>query len=114
MESVTFNLADIQYLLFIIPGFVVVWAYRFFARPKLIGEFEYAGLSFIWGIILLATALPITKHLVNYAELQKNLYALTLSFAMYGFVYGWLGSFIARCKWFKKAVDFFRPENFGK
>lgn len=47
------DLSIIGYLLFIIPGFCLVWTFRHFTKSKNgIGEFEYAGWSFLWGIAL--------------------------------------------------------------
>ncbi len=114
MENVSFGLSDIQYLLFIIPGFVVVWTYRFFAKPKPVGEFEYAGLSFVWGIILVSLTGFILKYLPHQEQFKTSPYAYTLWFSSFGFVFGWMGSFVARWKWVKKIVDSIRPENFFK
>lgn len=112
MENVSFNLSDVQYLLFIIPGFVVVWTYRFFSKPKPIGEFEYAGLSFIWGIILVASTGFILKYLPDQELFNKSPYNYTFWLSFFGLIFGWLGSFVARSKWLKKLIDFLRPENF--
>ncbi len=45
--------SDLNYLLFVIPGFMVIWSYRHFTRAEKMGEFEYAAWSLIWGIFFM-------------------------------------------------------------
>jgi hypothetical protein len=47
------DLTTIGYLLFIVPGFCLVWTYRHFTKAEKIGDFEYAIWSFLWGSVLL-------------------------------------------------------------
>lgn len=114
MGNIPFTLADVNYLLFIIPGFVVIWSYRFFAKPKPIGEFEYAGLSFLWGIFLVASTGFILQHLAKQPGFNDSPYNYTFWLSIFGIFLGWIGSFVARWKRLKKFVDYLRPENFGK
>jgi len=44
------DLSYTSYLLFVIPGFCLVWTYRHFTKSSKIGEFEYAAWSFLWGV----------------------------------------------------------------
>lgn len=110
MGDILFNLSDIHYLLFIIPGFVLIWSYRFFAKAKPIGEFEYAALSFIWGFILVGS----TGFIVRYFPKYDNLYYFTVYFSIFGVVFGRIGSLIAKWKWFVKLMDKIKPKNFKK
>lgn len=46
------DLTYIGYLIFVFPGFCLVWTYRHFTKAGNIGEFEYAAWSFLWGTFL--------------------------------------------------------------
>lgn len=50
MESI--SISDAGYLLFVIPGGVLVWTYKHFTKSAKMGEFEYALWSFIWGVVI--------------------------------------------------------------
>lgn len=110
MENISVNLQDIHFLLLILPGFVLVWTYRRFTKPRPIGDFEYAGLSFIWGFLLVG----LTGHVLEYLPKQSNPYGIVFWFCIFGALIGWFGSFVARWEWVKKLINYFRPENFGK
>jgi hypothetical protein len=43
------SISDFNYLIFIIPGFITVWTFRYFTRSEKKGEFETIAWSFIWG-----------------------------------------------------------------
>ncbi len=108
MEQFPITTNDFNYLMFIIPGFVVVWTYRFFVKPKPIGEFEYAGLSFLWGVILFLIGMELNQ-ILNVNIENASVYSFALIFSFYGIILGWLGGFVARWKWLKACIDFFRP-----
>ncbi len=46
------DVAYLAYVLFVIPGFVLVWSYRHFTKAKQIGDFEYAAWSLVWGTLI--------------------------------------------------------------
>jgi len=41
-----------QYLVYILPGFLTVWIFRYFTKSKKKGDFELLGLSMVCGFIL--------------------------------------------------------------
>ncbi|MBL8029777.1 MAG: hypothetical protein JNN11_00840 [Candidatus Doudnabacteria bacterium] len=115
MENLSFTMADVQYLLFIIPGFIVVWSYRFFSKHKSnIGEFEYAGLSFIWGLLLVASGGFFLNKLFPgyYQSIIKNIYATNITFCFLGLVCGWIGGFVKEWRWWNELISFIKPENY--
>lgn len=97
------DLTAIGYLLFVIPGFCMVWSYRHFTKAKQIGEFEYAIWSFLWGSSMLlsvikfgelrsAAPLPLPSmdnpFLFAAASLGMGLAASTIAFVL-----GYVGAF---------------------
>lgn len=106
MENISMNLSDVHYLLFIIPGFVLVWSYRFFGKDNPIGEFEYAALSFIWGFILVGS----TNFIIKYFPQNNNPYYYTFYFSIFGLFLGWIGSYITKWDLFKKLINTLKHE----
>lgn len=47
------SIGDYNFLVFIIPGFLTVWVFRYFTKSNKRGDFELLGLSFVWGLIIL-------------------------------------------------------------
>lgn len=67
------DLTVIGYLLFVIPGFCLVWTYRHFTRAKTIGDFEYAIWSFLWGTVLfLSTTKLIERKNISLPLIDMN------------------------------------------
>lgn len=77
--------------LFIIPGFITVWSFRYFTHSKKSGDFEYLALSLFWGLVMV---------LINNAVVPKdqfdavvaNQFAAALSFSILGFILGGFGA----------------------
>ncbi len=85
---------DIFHLfLFVIPGFITVWSFRYFINSKKGSDFEYFALSIFWGLImLLFYEFVATKDQIF--NLLKNPYAAALVLSILGFFFSWMGSFI--------------------
>jgi len=91
-----------NFLIFIIPGFVAVWTFRYFTSSNKKGDFEFLGLSFIWGLILLV----ITEYLSQIAygaeheqkinKLLGNPYAMALVQSVTAFIIGAAGAFLSK------------------
>jgi len=62
---------DYQYLLFIVPGFVLVATYRYFVRSEKSSQFELAAFSFVWGMALFV----IFTYFYNNGSDEKGLLA---------------------------------------
>ena len=108
---------DAQHLLiFALPGFVVVWTFRYFSHSnKKSDGFELFALSFIWGLILLLAVellMQITQG-VGYdkaiGDLLKNLYAASAILMLFAVILGWAGSYIVSRAKFKKLIEKISP-----
>lgn len=92
-----------QFLIFVIPGFVTVWTFRYFTKSEKKGDFEFLGLSFFWGlIILLFYELVSPKESIN--KLLENHYAAAFVFSLVGPIFGWLGSRMSKAEWFRGLI----------
>ena len=99
------DLAYTGYLLFVVPGFCLVWTYRHFTKAPKIGEFEYAVWSLLWGAVLtllLGVVLKLennpgpTLPLNNPAALLGGLLGISLAIATgLAFPLGFLGASIS-------------------
>ena len=76
------NIDTIHFFIFVIPGAITVWAFRYFRKSKKMGDFEYLALSAFWGLMMLATLSFFIPE--EAARLLKNPYALALSFSIVG------------------------------
>ena len=107
-----------HFFIFIIPGFITVWSYRFFSNSVKIGDFEYFAASCFWGLFMVAVY-ELVCLIVSKRELIRNfldnpyssvsvlcLFLLTLL----GFFLGWGGSILARNDHIRSLID--RLRNF--
>jgi hypothetical protein len=46
-------LGDSLFFFFVIPGFIMVWTFRYLSKSKKTGDFELLGLSVFWGLMSL-------------------------------------------------------------
>lgn len=111
------SIGDMNALYLVIPGFVVVWSFRHFSHSTKAGDFEFLGLSAVWGLILVVLVEG-AIHLVcrlpwdsvcpgrdpgrNIQELFSNPYAFAILMLPLGFAVGGLGSAVTQTKWFRK------------
>jgi hypothetical protein len=113
-----------HFFIFIIPGFVTVWAYRFFTDSKSseIGEFEYFAASCLWGMLLLAiyqlACLAVSRRALV-AGLLQNPYSATSvlslsAMALLGLFLGWCGSIFTRTEGFKAFIRWLKKIDFSK
>ena len=97
------SLGELHFLIFIVPGFLTVWTFRYFTHSNKRGDFELLGLSFVWGLVML-----LFFELINTQEetrkLLENSYATAIVLSCLGFIAGWLGSYVSRCRYFKKLI----------
>jgi hypothetical protein len=101
-----------HFFLFVIPGFVTVWSFRYFTDSKKNADFEYFVLSVVWGLlILLAYELISTTDQVN--KLISNLYAAAVAQSFAGLFIGWFGSFLSRSDWVQKIVEWLKTRRFN-
>src|SRR4030042_901427 len=104
-------ISDLSFLIFIIPGFITVWSFRYFTKSKKTGDFEFLGLSFFWGLATLFLTFLYFKFLGSQEEFQKvleNPYAAAFALSLFGFIFGWVGGVLSKEKCFQKIVDQFK------
>jgi len=99
------SIADFHFLVFIIPGLITVWTFRYFTNSKKTGDFEFLGLSFFWGIIVLVIMETLSRqHSLD--NLLKNPYATAIVLSAFGFIFGCIAGRISRTKIFKIIMNF--------
>ncbi len=108
-------IGDLNFLIFIIPGFVTVWSFRFFSRIEKKGEFELLGLSFFWGLLILVIILPVLKIVLKESnEFFNNPYAISLAASFFSPFIGWSGSKIIQWNFFVSKIDGLRIKKENK
>ena len=96
------SIADANFLIFIAPGFLVVWTFRYCTNSTKQGEFEYLGLSFVWGLILFFLVTILSLIIKPLSDLLKSIFGATFILPLFGAFLGWMGSQLVRYSWFKK------------
>jgi predicted membrane protein len=104
------TVGEFNFLIFLIPGFVTVWSFRYFSNINRKGDFEFLGLSFIWGMIILSVFGLIVQEEYRVAKLLSNPYAAAITLSLLGLILGWFGSKITRLKAFIKIVSFLKSD----
>jgi len=106
----SFNINN--FLIFIVPGFITVWTFRYFTKSEKKGDFEFLLLSFFWGLMSLFftelgySILYPTDYTIKFSKLIGNPYTAALLLPMTSVLFGILGSYISKQKWFKKFINF--------
>lgn len=106
------TIGEYNFLIFTIPGFLTVWSFRYFSNSKKTGDFEFLGLSFIWGLIMLLVFELIVKEGYRVERLLNNPYAAALVLSLLGFILGWVGSQMIQWRWFRKLINFSKSNLF--
>lgn len=87
-------------------GFITVWTFRYFSSSKeKYAEFEWFALSAFWGVVVvgLVAMFPDKAQLTT---LFGNPFSTGFVASFFGFLFGYMGSRIARMKWFKWVVSY--------
>jgi L-lactate permease len=90
----------INLFMFVIPGFITVWSFRYFTDSKKNADFEYFALSVFWGLMILFFNELIAAQ-DKISELLKNPFATAGAFSIFGLIFGWIGSALSRARWFQ-------------
>jgi len=96
-----------NFLIFILPGFITVWTFRYFTNSKKSGDLEFLILSFIWGFLILLFN-EWTSAKVELDKLLQNPYAVALTFGISGFVFGLFGAQVVQWKWFRNMTNWLK------
>jgi uncharacterized protein YacL len=99
-----FSMDQISFLLFLIPGFVTVWSFRYFTDSKKTGDFEYLILSFVVGFITATAGVGWSKVDPNFEKVLENQYAASMALSVIGLIIGLLCAQISKYRWFEKIV----------
>ncbi len=99
---------DILHLfVFVIPGFLTVWSFRYVINSEKKSDFEYLALSVIWGLIMLLF-FEVTHSKESIEMLVQNPYATAMILGIFGLLFGWVGGLITKSHWFRNLVNFFK------
>lgn len=103
---------DIFHLfLFVIPGFITVWSFRYFSESKKSGDFEYFALSVFWGLVMLVVyEMIFTKEQIS--QLIGNPYAAALVFSLLSPFFGFFGSALSKTNWFQRGATWLKNFHF--
>ena len=102
-----------QFFVFIIPGFVTVWSYRFFSNSGKIGEFEYFAASCFWGLMmievyeflcLIVSKRELIHNFFNDPYSTVSIFCLSL-LTLLGFFLGWGGSIMAKNNFLRSLIN---------
>jgi hypothetical protein len=105
------SIDNLNFLLFVIPGFITVWSFRYFTRSKKTGDFEFLGLSFFWGLSTLLLTIFYYKLFLSqekFLKMLENPYAAAFILSLFGFIFGWVGGVLSRIKWFHKIINWLK------
>jgi hypothetical protein len=109
MLEISFDLVHI--LIFVIPGFIIVWSFRYFTDSKKSADFEYFALSTFWGLLNLLFYELISRA-ENVKSLLQNPYAATFVLSIFGLIIGWFGGVLSRTDWFQKIINWLKNYHF--
>lgn len=105
-----FGMGDFNFLIFLLPGFITVWSFRYLTRSTKKGEFELIGLSFLWGMILTALLgfLSLIPFVPPFPDTTfQTFYSVGLALSGFGFLLGIVGAYIVHRKWFSALKEKF-------
>ena len=105
-----YNLSGLELSIVLIPAFILVWAFRYFAGVAKTGEFEYIGLSIVWGIINMGIVGAVFSSAINNGAFGQISVPITMviPFSFFAFVFGFVGALISKARWFKKMIKFLK------
>lgn len=104
-------LSEQNIFLFILPGFVTVWSFRYFTNSEKKADFEYLGLSFVWGIFnLMFFGLAVMIGLINDIPMNTSTPAFAFApvFCIFGSFLGFIGAGISKLHWVRRAVNWLK------
>jgi len=100
-----------HFFLFVIPGFITVWSFRYFTDSKKRGDFEYFALSTFLGVLILFLyELVAKKESIN--RVIQNPYYGVIILSVLGLGMGWIGSSFSRAKWFQRIIHWLKNFHF--
>lgn len=92
------TISDLHFLMFVLPGFIVVWSFRRLTKSKRDSGFEYFMLSFVWGFILFLFIVFLENKGFLDKSLLNNPYTIMGFSMLFAPILGWIGSEISKFK----------------
>src|SRR5258705_11623390 len=101
------NLTDKDVVAFVIPGFLLVWVFRCCTRSAKAGDFEFLGLSVVWGFILALVSSYLATHNPKAPTVtrENEWVVLLLTGLIVAPVVGWIGAILHNLLPIKKIVS---------
>jgi hypothetical protein len=107
MENI--QISELHFLIFIIPGFLMVWCFRKFTHKEIKSDFELIGLSVFWGLInLLLWELINKKETV--AKMFENVYSAAFFLCLFGILCSYISSWVALQEWWSGLKKILKPK----
>jgi len=95
---------DLQhFFIFVIPGFMTIWSFRYFTDSKKTGEFELFALSFFCGLVVLMFY-ELISSAENIKKLLGNNYSAAFILSISGMIISFLAAAISRTSWYKIVI----------
>ena len=93
-----------HFFIFVIPGFITVWSFRYFTNSKKSADFEYFALSVFWGLLnILLYELISSQEQTD--KLIQNPYVAATVLSIGGLIIGWIGGVLSRTRWIQKIIN---------
>lgn len=104
-----------NFFIFILPGFITVWSFRYFTDSKKKGDFEFLALAFIWGMLNLALfGLMVQWGVVKKFPSDIPVYGQAFILSFFGFMFGLLGAQISKWGWVRDFLQFLKSNFLGE
>ena len=95
----------------LIPGFITVWTFRYFAKLQKNGDFEFLGLGIICGLFNFLF-LGILQKLGLQLPESSDPYSIALILSLFSFFLGFFTAQVTYWSWFKKVMGALRKNWF--
>jgi len=100
-----------HFFIFVIPGFITVWSFRYFTNSKKSADFEYFALSVFWGLLnILLYELISSQEQTD--KLIQNPYVAATVLSIGGLIIGWIGGVLSRTSWIQKIINWLKNYHF--
>ena len=99
---------------FLVPGFVLIWSFRYFTNSDKKGDFEFFGLSIAGGFfIFLLYGILVKLGAFKIPEGETYIYFLAIPLFVISFMTGLICAQISKYNWFKSIIKFLRSKWFN-
>ncbi len=104
------SIDQFSFWIFLIPGFVLVWSFRYFTNSDKKGDFEFLGLGMFCGLLnLILYGLLIKWGLLKSVPME-NQYSAAIILSMFSFTVGLMSAQISKYNWFKVVIRFLKSK----